>query len=67
MKNIRACKALGLKTVYVDESLGADVGGEAAELGDVKADGDAAAIDATIQKIADIKAKVPSLWQRRLP
>lgn len=66
MKNIRACKALGLKTVFIDESLGADIGGEAKLLGDTKTDDDANAIDATIQKIADLKAKVPSLWEKRL-
>ena len=66
MKNIRACKALGLKTVFIDESLGADVGGEAALLGDTKAAGDDGAIDATIRKIADLKAGVPGLWEKRL-
>ena len=66
MKNIRACKALGLKTVFIDESLGADVGGEAALLGDTRAAGDDGAIDATIRKIADLKAGVPGLWEKRL-
>jgi len=66
MKNVRACKALGMKTVFVDESLGEDVGGEAALLGDLREAGDDAAIDATIRKITDLKAAVPQLWERRL-
>jgi len=66
MKNIRGCKALGMKTVFIDESLGECLGGEAALLGDVKETGDDAAIDATVARIADLKTRFPWLWEKRL-
>ena len=64
MKNVRACKALGMRTVFIDEGC---AGGEAGLLGDARTGEDAAAIDATVARIADIKAGAPWLWERNAP
>ena len=64
MKNIRACKALGMGTVLVDEAAGAGTGGEAGLLGDVPVSGDPA-VDATVRHIGQIRSVLPGLWQQR--
>mmetsp|Transcript_27441 Transcript_27441/g.82370 ORF Transcript_27441/g.82370 Transcript_27441/m.82370 type:complete len:273 (-) Transcript_27441:21-839(-) len=66
MKNVRACKALGMTTVFVDEARGAP-GGEAALLGDARTAADDGAVDATVRVIADMKEKCPWLWARERP
>mmetsp|Transcript_8901 Transcript_8901/g.27835 ORF Transcript_8901/g.27835 Transcript_8901/m.27835 type:complete len:273 (+) Transcript_8901:182-1000(+) len=64
MKNVRACKALGMRTVFVDEGC---AGGEAGLLGDAQTGEDVGVIDATVARIADIKSGAPWLWERRAP
>lgn len=61
LKNIRACRALGMRCVFVEE----EVGGEAALLGDSAAAGDADLYDAKIRRIADLKGAAPWLWERK--
>jgi len=64
MKNIRACKALGLRTVLVCEALGSTPGGEAALLGDVADAGDSA-VDCALGDIVELRSRLPGLWQKR--
>ena len=67
MKNVRACKALGIRTVLIDETCGAAApGGEAALLGDVANAADPA-VDVVLQDISQLRGRIPSLWQRRFP
>ena len=62
MKNIRACKALGMHTVLIHEA----AGGEAALLGDVPASEDPA-VDAVLRNIGDLRSSLPGLWAQRMP
>ena len=70
MKNVRACRALGVRTVLVDESrdagAGAAPGGEAALLGDV-ADADDPAVDRVLARVDGdaLRAELPELWRAR--
>jgi len=64
MKNIRACKALGMQTVLVDETSGI-AGGEAALLADIPSPDDPA-VDLVIQSVSQIRMAMPCLWNRRL-
>merc|ERR1712046_135829 len=66
MKNIRACKAIGLHTVLIDEAAGQSAidGSEAALLSDA-AQSDDPSVDAVLQNINEIKAVLPELWQGR--
>ena len=60
LKNIRACRALGMRCVFVEE----EVGGEAALLGDAALSGDADLYEAKIRRIADLKKAAPWLWEK---
>jgi len=60
LKNIRACRALGMRCVFVEE----EVGGEAALLGDAARAGDADLYEAKVRRIADLKGAAPWLWER---
>ena len=60
LKNIRACRALGMRCVFVEE----EVGGEAALLGDAALSGDADLYEAKIRRIADLKEAAPWLWEK---
>eukprot|EP00434_Breviolum_minutum_P003428 symbB.v1.2.003016.t1/scaffold113.1/size324549/14 len=62
MKNIRACKALGIHTVLVHE--GDEAGGEAALLGDTPVRDDPA-VDVVIKDMSEVRAKLPGLWKKR--
>lgn len=64
MKNVRACKGLGMWTVLIDESAGGAIGGEAALLGDVPCAADPA-VDATLQRIDQLRSVLPGLWKKR--
>jgi len=64
MKNVRACKAAGLRTVLIHESTGAECGGEAALLGDIPRPEDPA-VDVVIRRVGEIRDALPGLWQRR--
>ena len=60
LKNIRACRALGMRCVFIEE----EVGGEAALLGDAARAGDADLYEAKIRRIADLKKAAPWLWEK---
>ena len=60
LRNIRACRALGMRCVFVEE----EVGGEAALLGDAAQKGDADLYEAKIRRIADLKEAAPWLWEK---
>ena len=60
LKNIRACRALGMRCVFIEE----EVGGEAALLGDAAEKGDADLYEAKIRRIADLKEAAPWLWEK---
>ena len=60
LKNIRACRALGMRCVFIEE----EVGGEAALLGDAAQKGDADLYEAKIRRIADLKGAAPWLWEK---
>ena len=60
LKNIRACRALGMRCVFIEE----EVGGEAALLGDAAKKGDADLYEAKVRRIADLKTAAPWLWER---
>ena len=60
LKNIRACRALGMRCVFIEE----EVGGEAALLGDAAKKGDADLYEAKIRRIADLKEAAPWLWEK---
>mmetsp|Transcript_48499 Transcript_48499/g.80369 ORF Transcript_48499/g.80369 Transcript_48499/m.80369 type:complete len:289 (+) Transcript_48499:48-914(+) len=64
MKNIRACKALGLHTVLINEQLGEQAGSEATLLGDVPLPDDPA-VDCAMQRIGQIQKVLPGLWKKR--
>lgn len=64
MKNVRACKAMGLRTVLICE--GGEAGGEAALLGDAAAAGDGA-VDVALGAPGELRARLPGLWRRRFP
>lgn len=65
MKNIRACNALGMNTVLIDEEVRLEHGGgEAALLGDVPCGNDPA-VGACLQDICQMRDRLPCLWQRR--
>merc|ERR1712176_1133593 len=68
MKNVRACKALGMHTVLIDESggEGAIAGGEAALLGD-QANRDDPAVDYVMTRVEQIDSLIPSLLQKNFP
>ena len=61
MKNIRACKELGIHTVLVYEG---DTGGEAALLGDTPLCDDPA-VDAVIKDMSEAPRALPELWTKR--
>ena len=60
LKNIRACRALGMRCVFIEE----EVGGEAALLGDAARAGDADLYEVKIRRIADLKGAAPWLWEK---
>ncbi|CAE7363301.1 ppaX [Symbiodinium natans] len=76
MKNIRACKALGIRTVLVDEfkeqnqkaqseaTVTAMTAGEAALLHDIPQHADPA-VDVVIKDLLEARAAMPKLWQKR--
>lgn len=61
LKNIRACRALGIRCVFVEE----EVGGDAALLGDSAAEGDENLYEAKVRRIADLKGAYPGLWDKK--
>jgi len=61
MKNVRACKALGIHTVLVDEGQG---GGEAALLGDTACPLDPA-VDVVVHHIEEVREMLPGLLEGR--
>jgi putative hydrolase of the HAD superfamily len=61
LKNIRACRALGMRCVFVEE----EVGGEAALLGDSSVAGDDDLYVAKVRLIADLEEAAPWLWERK--
>ncbi len=63
MKNIRACHALGIRTVLIDEA-GGTQGGEAELLGDT-VDATDPAVAAVLQHIGQIGERLPGLFDRR--
>jgi len=63
MKNIRACKKLGMGTVLIQEKLDSD-GGEAKLLSDTP-DADDPSVDMVLQNIGQIREKLPGLWEKR--
>ncbi|CAK9096762.1 unnamed protein product [Durusdinium trenchii] len=60
MKNIRACKALGIHTVLVHEA----EGGEAALLHDTPIRDDPA-VDAVLKDLSETPSLLPCLWKKR--
>merc|ERR1712232_246565 len=64
MKNIRACHALGLHTVLIDETSGKAVDGEAGLLGDIPV-ADDPAVDVALENIDQIREQLPFLWEKR--
>jgi len=63
MKNIRAAKALGMRTVLVQGMGGADAAaGEATKPGDAPQVDDPA-VDVAIRTCSELKVAVPGLWQ----
>ena len=60
LKNIRACRALGMRCIFIEE----EVGGEAALLGDAAKKGDADLYEAKVRRIADLKGAAPWLWEK---
>ena len=60
MKNAKAAKALGLKTVLLLEQPGT-----APDKAADKADANDEAIDVVLGTITELKGKIPSLWQRK--
>merc|ERR1712176_574081 len=65
MKNVRACKALGMHTVLIDESAGDErlTGGEAGLLGDKACRSDPA-VDFAVKHVEDISVLMPCLLQK---
>ncbi|CAJ1420814.1 unnamed protein product [Effrenium voratum] len=64
MKNIRACKALGMHTVLVHEANGISSGGEAALLHDLPQLDDPS-VDVAIKDMSEVPTALPNLWQKR--
>ncbi|CAE7641476.1 CIPK15 [Symbiodinium sp. CCMP2456] len=67
MKNIRACKALGIRTVLVDEFKGGATGaaaGEAALLHDIPEHADPA-VDVVIKDLLEVPTVLPGMWHKR--
>lgn len=62
MKNIRACHALGIRTVYVREDVELATSSEAALLGDV-GEADDPAVDVVISSCGQLRAALPGLWE----
>eukprot|EP00927_Polykrikos_kofoidii_P049283 TRINITY_DN43361_c0_g1_i1.p1 TRINITY_DN43361_c0_g1~~TRINITY_DN43361_c0_g1_i1.p1 ORF type:complete len:331 (-),score=57.68 TRINITY_DN43361_c0_g1_i1:117-986(-) len=72
MKNIRACKALGMRTVLIDE--GAETRTEQPALADSEAwmAGDVPmpqdpSVDVVLRNIREIRERLPELWKRSFP
>eukprot|EP00931_Biecheleriopsis_adriatica_P079234 TRINITY_DN52638_c0_g1_i1.p1 TRINITY_DN52638_c0_g1~~TRINITY_DN52638_c0_g1_i1.p1 ORF type:complete len:282 (+),score=75.07 TRINITY_DN52638_c0_g1_i1:29-847(+) len=63
MKNIRACREMGMHTVLIDEPR-ASAAGEAGLLEDAACSSDPA-VGAVLQSISQLREKLPFLWQRR--
>eukprot|EP00747_Dinoflagellata_sp_TGD_P167241 gnl/TRDRNA2_/TRDRNA2_191282_c0_seq1.p1 gnl/TRDRNA2_/TRDRNA2_191282_c0~~gnl/TRDRNA2_/TRDRNA2_191282_c0_seq1.p1 ORF type:complete len:267 (+),score=59.54 gnl/TRDRNA2_/TRDRNA2_191282_c0_seq1:45-803(+) len=61
MKNVRACKAIGINTVLIHET---GTGGEATLLEDAPCPDDPA-VDAVLSNVREVRAKLPGLWERR--
>jgi putative hydrolase of the HAD superfamily len=61
MKNVRACAALGIRTVLIDEGRG---GGEAALLGDTPCALDPA-VDVVVRSIEEVRDTLPGLIEGR--
>lgn len=61
MKNVRACHALGIRTVLVKEP-SLESQSEAALLGD-QAEDDDPAVDVVISKVQDLRKALPGLWE----
>ena len=64
MKNIRACKELGIGTVLLTGS--ADHEGVYREAGDVPDSADPA-VDVAMRTCAELKLRIPTLWSRQFP
>lgn len=64
MKNIRACKALGIHTVLVDEGGLAGPSGEAELLQDTPRPEDPA-VDVVLRDLKTLRCDLPGLWQKR--
>jgi len=64
MKNIKACKAMGMHTVLVSERAGGSTGGEAALLDDLPSPDDPA-VDVVVRRISQMRTAIPGLWSRR--
>lgn len=65
MKNVRACRELGMRTVLIDETMGEGSGGEARLLGDV-AQREDPAVDVALEHIGQLRSRVPELWSQRI-
>jgi len=63
MKNIKACKAMGMHTVLVSERAGGAAGGEAALLDDLPSPDDPA-VDVVVRRISQMRMALPSLWSK---
>eukprot|EP00966_Prymnesium_polylepis_P160150 3702300-Prymnesium_polylepis.1 len=64
MKNIRAAKALGMRTVLVSGlGVGDAAAGEATKAGDAPQVDDPA-VDVTIRGCGELRAALPGLWQQ---
>jgi len=64
MKNIKACKAMGMHTVLIDETAGGSSGGEAALLNDLPTPDDPA-VDVVMRSVNQIRTAIPALWHKR--
>jgi len=64
MKNIKACKAMGMHTVLISERAGGSSGGEAALLDDLPSPDDPA-VDVVVRRISQMRTAIPGLWSRR--
>eukprot|EP00930_Biecheleria_cincta_P059970 TRINITY_DN45686_c0_g1_i1.p1 TRINITY_DN45686_c0_g1~~TRINITY_DN45686_c0_g1_i1.p1 ORF type:complete len:263 (-),score=50.74 TRINITY_DN45686_c0_g1_i1:60-848(-) len=62
MKNIQACKTLGIHTVLVNEGL-AGSSGEAELLNDTPRPGDPS-VDAVLKDLKTLRSDLPGLWQK---
>jgi len=64
MKNIKACKAMGMHTVLISERAGGSSGGEAVLLDDLPSPDDPA-VDVVVRRISQMQTAIPGLWSRR--